>query len=124
MRAKNEFERLPKRFDWIRIPMATDTCPTIHELLPICWHLERLLSEKRSIYLYSAEGHGRVGMRGCLLGRLCIQSPGDPYSHSELPRLCQARGGRKVPVSCPQLKKHRDLVVQVVTHSNKASQGM
>ena len=126
VRAKNEFERLPKRFDWIRIPMATDTCPTIHELLPICWHLERLLSEKRSIYLYSAEGHGRVGMlAGCLLGRLYAFNPQETLIRIQNCHDCAKREeGRKVPVSCPQLKKHRDLVVQVVTHSNKASQGI
>ena len=126
VRAKSEFERLPKKFDWIRIPMTTDTCPSIHHMLPVLWHLERLLSEKRSIYLYSAEGHGRVGMlAGCLLGRLYAFNPQETLIRIQNSHDCAKREeGRKVPVSCPQLKKHRDLIVQVVNHSNKATQGI
>ena len=40
IRAKREFERLPKVFEWIRIPLKVDQCPSVHDLLPVCWQLE------------------------------------------------------------------------------------
>ena len=52
IRAKREFERLPKVFEWIRIPLKVDQCPLGPRLCyPVCWQLERMLSEGRSLYI-------------------------------------------------------------------------
>ena len=37
----------------------------------LLWELERRLGEGQNLFLYSHDGHGRVGMvAGCLVGRL------------------------------------------------------
>ncbi len=125
VRAKQEFERLPKVFEWIRVPLKVDQCPSMHDMLPVCWQLERMISEGRSLYLYSREGHGRVGLlAGCLLGRLYGFTPQETLIRIQNSHDCARREeGRPVPVSCPQLRNHRDLITQVVTQSNRAIQG-
>ena len=126
IRAQKEFDRLPKSFEWIRVPLKTNQCPSIHQILPILWQLERKLSEGRSIYLYSREGHGRCGlMAGCLMGRLYGFTPQETLIRLQNCHDCAKREEKRpVPVTCPQLNSHRELIRKVLLNSNRPMQGI
>ena len=125
-RAQGEFERLPKVFDWIRITIKSNECPTLQEILPVLWQLERKLSEGRSLYIYSREGHGRCGLlAGCLLGRLYSFNASETLIRLQNSHDCAKREeSRPVPINCPQLNAHRNLITQVVNHSNRPMMGI
>jgi len=125
-RSQGELERLPKVFEWIRVPLKTNQCPTIHEILPVLWQLERKLSEGHSLYLYSREGHGRCGLlAGCLLGRLYSFNPSETLIRLQNSHDCAKREeGRPVPISCPQLNSHRNLISQVIMQANRPMMGV
>ena len=98
LNAKAQIERFPKSFDWIRVPLPPAAAPGLNDVLPQLWELERRLAEGQNLFLYSREGHGRVGMVGAMLvGRLygfkVIPSPSSipsaspfflPFPHSLL----------------------------------------
>lgn len=70
-KAKTELKLLPTRFDWLRIPLKSDSVPNINALVPQLWELEKRLARGENLYVYSNDGHGRVGLIcGCLMGRL------------------------------------------------------
>jgi hypothetical protein len=125
-RAQNEFERLPKVFEWIRIPIKTDQCPTIHEIYPILWKLERLLSEGRSFYIYSREGHGRCGLlAGLLLGRCYGFNGTETLIRIQNSHDCAKREEKRpVPVNCPQLNSHKHLIHKVLNETHRPLQGV
>ena len=125
-RAQGELERLPKVFEWIRVPLKTDQCPTINEILPVLWQIERKLSEGRSLYIYSREGHGRCGLlAGCLLGRLYSFNPSETLIRLQNSHDCAKREeARPVPINCPQLNSHRNLISQVIMHANRPMMGV
>ena len=125
-RAQSEFERLPKVFEWIRVPLKSDECPTLQQILPVLWQLERKLSEGRSLYIYSREGHGRCGLlAGCLLGRLYSFNPTETLIRIQNSHDCAKREeGRAVPITCPQLQAHRNLITQVINHTNRPMMGI
>lgn len=126
VRAQKEFDLLPTSFEYIRVPLETAKVPTIHDILPVLWQLERKLSEGHNLYLYSREGHGRVGMlAGCLLGRLYGFTPEETLIRIQNCHDCAKREeGKTVPVSCPQMPQQRQLIKEVLAHSARPMKGV
>lgn len=124
--ARAQIDRFPKAFDWIRIPLPAASAPTLNEMLPQLWELERRLGEGQNLFLYSREGHGRVGMVGAMLvGRLYGFKPLEALTRIQQSHDCMlSEEKRPVPLSCPQLPAQRSLVAQVVAHTNKPFQGV
>ena len=124
--AKVKIDRFPKSFDWLRVPLPSTGAPTVNEILPHLWELERRLGEGQNIFLYSREGHGRVGMVGAMLvGRLYGFKPFDALTRIQQSHDCMtSEEKRPVPLSCPQLPAQRSLVAQVIAHTNKPFQGV
>ena len=70
-KAKAQLNRIPKQVDWRRMPTAATLTPDRSEMLLNIWDIEKLLKGGKNVYLYSRDGHGRVGMYGAILmGRL------------------------------------------------------
>lgn len=124
-KTQTQLEKIPAQCEWTRHTLAVDSVPTIHEVLPILWTLEKAMAEGHCLYLYSKEGHGRIGMiAAMLLGRLYgltttetlyrVQSAHDCMTHEFV---------RKIPVQCPQLLLQRHLVDEVLTQSNRQYSG-
>ena len=75
-KAKAQLKRIPKKVDFIRMPTSSVSAPSASQLLAYMWELEKKLREGRNMYLYSKDGHGRVGMFGAILfGRLYSLHP-------------------------------------------------
>jgi hypothetical protein len=124
--AKQQLERFPKSYDWLRIPINKDKAPTVNEILPLLWELERRLGEGANLFFYSREGHGRVGMMaGCLVGRLYGFKPTETLTRVQQSHDCMVSQERvPVPINCPQLPVQRALVTAVCLHTNKPFQGV
>jgi hypothetical protein len=90
------------------------------------WYLEEQLALGRNLYLYSREGHGRVGLIGaCLLGRLYAFNAEETLIRVQNSHDCAKRDeGKKILSSCPQLNAHRHLVREVLSNSNRAMKGI
>jgi hypothetical protein len=56
------YTRYPKYYDWLRLPFSASSVPTIHQFLPVLWELESRLRRGECLFLYSREGHGRIGV--------------------------------------------------------------
>ena len=70
-KAKKEIKNLPKKVDWLRLPLPVDRVPPIDDILPSIWEVEAKLSEGKRVYMYGKDGHGRAGMVGAIIvGRL------------------------------------------------------
>ena len=66
-KAKAQLKRVPKKVDWFRLPTPAASVLSESQTLLNLWDIEKLLKDGRNVYLYSKEGHGRVGMYGALL---------------------------------------------------------
>lgn len=125
-RAKNQIKLLPTSFEWIRIPMKSTDVPNVHEMLHMLYGIEHKIAEGKSIYLYSREGHGRVGLfSGCLLGRLYGLKPYDTLWRIQACHDCmKSEGDRKVRVNCPQLGIQKRLLEEVLIHTGRVFDGV
>jgi len=85
-----------------------------------------MISEGRSLYVYSGEGHGRCGMlAGCLLGRLYGFNASETLVRIQNSHDCAKREeARPVSVSCPQMNAHKHLITQVINNTNRPLQGV
>jgi hypothetical protein len=125
-RAKNQIKLLPKTFEFMRIALKSTDVPTIHEMLHHLYDIEHKFAEGKSVYLYSREGHGRVGLvAGCLLGRLYALKPYDALwriqaCHDSM--KCEAH--RKVRANCPQLGIQKRLIEEVLNHTGRVFDGV
>lgn len=124
-RAKDQMARIPSKYDFIRIPLQNNTAPSIHEILPPLWELEKRLARQEVLYVYSKEGHGRVGLvSGCLLGRLYGLTAEETLYRIQTCHDCmRVEESRPMPVGCPQLPIQRNLITEVLEHTNKAHTG-
>lgn len=124
--SRAQMEKFPKSLDWTRIPFKTSAAPIVNEMLPFCWELERLLAEGKNLFLYSREGHGRVGMvAGCLVGRLYGFKPTETLTRIQQSHDCMVSQEKlPVPITCPQLPAQRALVTAICLHTNKPYQGV
>ena len=124
--ARQQLEKFPKAYEWLRIPLKRDAAPTLNDALPVLWELERRLGEGQNLFLYSHEGHGRVGMiAGCLVGRLYGFKPTETLTRIQQSHDCMKSQERlPVPINCPQLPAQRALVTAVCLHTNKPYQGV
>jgi hypothetical protein len=115
-----------KKHDWIRLPLPVDSVPSVHDMLPIIWELERHLAMGRCIYLYSHEGHGRVGLvAGCLLGRLySLTSFETLYRIQASHDSMKSEESRPVPVNCPQLPIQRKLIGDILNATSRVMDGV
>lgn len=124
-RTTQQLSRIRESCEWMKCQLSPDSVPSIHDFLPTLWKLEKLLADGNCIYIYSNEGHGRVGMlAACLLGRLYGLSTYEALyrvqaSHDCIPREFE----RKVSVQCPQLTIQRSLVSQVLNLTNRRYDG-
>ena len=125
-RAKNQIKLLPTTFEWIRIPIKSTDPPNVHEMMHMLYGLEHKIAEGKSIYLYSREGHGRVGLfAGCLLGRLYGLKPYDALWRIQACHDCmKCEENRKVRANCPQLGIQKRLVEEVLIHTGRVLDGV
>jgi hypothetical protein len=128
MEAKERLTAVPKRFDWIRIPVDKEKGQTltIHEVLPHLWELERRLAMGERLYIYSDDGHSRVGtFCGALLGRLYALTPYEClYRIQACHDSAKREQARAVSIHCPQLPAERALITEVITLTNRVYQGL
>jgi hypothetical protein len=124
IKAKAQIKLLPLSVEWDRIAVNSEMAPSLNQILPKIWELEKKLREGKNIYLYSRDGHGRVGMMGAiLLGRLYGLHSYEVifnryfkqllllhYYHFQAVYRIQAchdsakrELNRKIPITCPQL---------------------
>lgn len=124
-RTSLQLEKIPAKCEWTRHTLPVDAVPTIHEILPIIWSLEKSMSEGHCLYLYSKEGHGRIGMiAAILLGRLYGLNTTETLYRIQSAHDCiPAEFARKLPVQCPQLLLQRHLVDEVLVQSNRQYTG-
>jgi hypothetical protein len=125
-RAKNQLKLVPSTFEWLRIPIKSTDVPNVHEMLHMLYGLERKIAEGKSIYLYSREGHGRVGLfAGCILGRLYGLKPYDTLWRIQACHDCmKCEETRKVRANCPQLGIQKRLLEEVLTHTGRVLDGV
>ena len=121
-----QLERYPKTLDWIRIPLSASSVPTIHEFITILWDLEAKLRRGEVLYLYSKEGHGRVGyVAAALVGRLYgLKSRDALYRIQCCHDAIKIYSDLEVPIQCPQLEIQRRLVHDAIDHANRHFEGV
>ena len=126
MKYKQQLKKLPTSHFYTRFGLEKEINPSMNELMAILWDLEKRMADGHNLYIYSREGHGRVGLVcACLLGRLYGISP-----HEALFRIqnshesAKCEEGRKVPVSCPHLQIQRNLATEVLIHTNRVFEGV
>lgn len=125
-KATNQLKLIPKDFCFLRIPLPVDAVPTVNEILPVLWELEQRLAQGDNIFLYSREGHGRVGLiAAALLGRLYgLTSMEALYRVQACHDSAKCEEERSIPVHCPQLVVQRRLVEDILSLSNRGFQGV
>lgn len=123
--AKKQMKAVPGNYEIISMPVDPTNYPTIHDLLPLLWELERRLAMGESLYIYSDDGHSRVGMIcGCLLGRLYALTPYEALYRIQACHDSAVRErSRKVPVHCPALPIEKQLVTEVLRLTNRVYEG-
>jgi len=115
-RTEKALNNYPKKYHFVRIPMKSNSCPTLQEILPTVWELERLYREGHNIFIYSREGHGRCGILGAaLLGRLYGLTAYDTQyriqaCHDVTPNFFS----NETKVNCPQLWQQQGLVRELL----------
>lgn len=121
-RTKVQFKKLPSKVCWYRISnLSTSSTPNINELLPHLWRMENELKYYHNIFIYSKEGHGRVGMIGALLlGRIYELHPYESLYRVQLSHDSSTREAqREQVITCPQLPVQRKLVVDALLLSSR-----
>ena len=123
--AKKQMKAVPGNYDIISMPIDSTNYPTIHDLLPQLWELERRLAMGESLYIYSDDGHSRVGMIcACLLGRLYALTPYEALYRIQACHDSAVRErSRKVPVHCPALPIEKQLVNEILRLTNRVYEG-
>jgi len=124
--ARAQMEKFPKSYEWLRIPFKANEAPTLNDILPILWDLEARLAKGGNLFLYSGDGHGRVGMvAGCLVGRLYGFRPAETLTRIQQSHDCMKGQERlPVPITCPQVPAQRALITAVCLHTNKPFLGV
>lgn len=124
--AKKQLDKFPKSFDWLRVPIKSHTVPTVHEMLPVLWELEKRMRSGEKLFIYSKEGHGRAAMFcGALLGRLYGMRQRDvSYRLQACHDVTEDYWGLAVPINCPQLSIQRRLMCQTIEVSNRYFDGV
>ena len=124
-RAQEQMKRLPKDFQWLRVPMSPFDVPDASWLEEQLATLESKILDGATVYVYSHEGHGRCGViAGCLLGRLYGLSANEALYRVQACHDCMhAELKRAQVVNCPQLPKQRDLVVEILNSTNRHFDG-
>lgn len=125
MRANKQMLKLPSVSDWIRLPLNTRTIISVHEMLPLIWTIEKRLADGENVYIYSLEGHGRIGLIGAiLLGRLYGLTPFDAlYRVQAAHDSAISEANRAVPIHCPQLPIQNQLVKDVLQQTDSVYDG-
>ena len=127
-KSKREQKMVPEKVDFLRFPIKDDAVPSIHNFLLYLWEIENRIAHGQIVFIYSKEGHGRVGLvAASLIGRLY----GLPH-HEALFRVqnshdsqkCEELQKRPVVVHCPQLMIQRKLVEEVISHTNRMFNGV
>jgi hypothetical protein len=125
--AHKNLSAVPQNFEFLRIAMDNKHIDalTIHELLPQIWEIERRLAQGDCIYIYSDDGHSRVGLLcACLLGRLYALTPYEClYRMQACHDSAKREQARAVAIHCPQLPSERALITQVLLLTNRVYQG-
>ena len=52
-RAKLQLQKFPKSFDWLRVPVHPGSVPTLQELLPVLWEVEKRMRAGEKVFVYS-----------------------------------------------------------------------
>lgn len=120
-KAKNQIKNIPKKVEFLRIPIRIDGLNKINEIIPIIWKIENILKKNSNIYIYSRDGHGRAGLIcGILLGRLYNLS-----SYETLYRIqtshdsAKCHNNRQIMINCPQLPQQRELLTEILNYTNR-----
>jgi hypothetical protein len=124
--ARAQIDKFPKSYAWLRFPFKANEAPSLNDMLPILWDLEARLAAGGNLFLYSGDGHGRVGMvAGCLVGRLYGFKPTETLTRIQQSHDCMKGQERvPVPIACPQVPAQRALVTAVCLHTNKPFLGV
>jgi len=124
-RTEKALDNYPRDFEFRRIPMPANSCPTVQELLPTIWEIEKLYRKGKKLYVYSREGHGRCGLIcAALLGRLYgLTSYETLYRIQAAHDVMPSEYDKKIRVHCPQLWNQRRLVTEVLDACNRFFQG-
>jgi hypothetical protein len=125
--ARREMSSLPtSRGEFIRMPLRQDCAPTITDFMPMIWKLEEKIKNGQRLFIYSLDGHGRVGLVcGVLLGRMYGLTPRESLFRMQVYHDCiHSESRRLVAVNCPQLIDQQDLLSTVLRSSNKVFEGV
>lgn len=120
-KAKQQVSNLAKHVDWKRMVVTKEYTPGINTLLPQLWELEQYIASGRRIYMYSGDGHGRVGMMaGMLIGRLYgLHHYETTYRIQAIHDCARREQARQFPITCPQNPEQRQRIVEVLSITNR-----
>ena len=125
--AKRDVNSFPTAVsEFIRVPLKQDCAPNITEFMSLLWMLEDKILSGQRLYIYSLDGHGRVGLVcGCLLGRMYGLTPREALFRIQVYHDCiHAETRRQFTVNCPQLIDQQDLLRKVLLGTNRPFEGV
>jgi protein-tyrosine phosphatase len=118
---KRKLKQIPACFSWTRFPLQPEVAPALHEISPVLWAIENHLAKGNRVFVYSKDGHGRVGLVcGAILGRLYGLPINDTLvrmqaTHDSAP----VEAERPVRISCPQSPAQRKLLADLLGTTNR-----